>query len=130
MTFKIGPIFHLIHMSDDFWPLNDWYADVFGAVEFTKSRRTSAPGGSFPTWMVELRDASLTTVADVTFEPMSPSRYLDGWDKMPVGRFYNKFGRHWHSIAWYVDDTLALYRDLKDRNIRFFFNGEIGRAHV
>jgi hypothetical protein len=68
VTFEIGPIFHLIHMSDDFWPLNDWYADVFGAVEFTKPRRTSAPGGSFPTWMVELRDASLITVADVTFE--------------------------------------------------------------
>jgi len=123
MTFKIGPIFHLIHMSDDFWPLNDWYAEVFGAVEFTKNNRSSRPGSAFPTWSVELRDASLITVADVTFEPMSPSMFIDGWDKMPVGRFYSKFGRHWHSIAWYVDDTLALYRDLKDRNIRFFFNG-------
>ena len=56
MTFEIGPVFHLIHMSDDFWPLNDWYADVFGAVEFTK--RSSAPGTPFPTWTVELRDAS------------------------------------------------------------------------
>jgi hypothetical protein len=123
VTFKIGPIFHLIHMSDDFWPLNDWYAEVFGAIEFTKNNRSSRTGSAFPTWSVELRDASLITVADVTIEPMSPSMFIDGWDKMPVGRFYTKFGRHWHSIAWYVDDTLALYRELKDRNIRFFFNG-------
>jgi len=123
VAFKIGPIFHLIHMSDDFWPLNDWYAEVFGAVEFTKHSRSSRTGSAFPTWSVELRDASLITIADVTIEPMSPSMFIDGWDKMPVGRFYTKFGRHWHSIAWYVDDTLALYRELKDRNIRFFFNG-------
>jgi catechol 2,3-dioxygenase-like lactoylglutathione lyase family enzyme len=123
VAFKIGPIFHLTHISDDFWPLNDWYADVFGAIEFTKTLRTSHSGSTLPTWSVELRDASLVTVTDVSFEPMSPSMFINGWDQMPVGRFYNKFGRHWHSIAWYVDDTLAMYRELKDRNIRFFFSG-------
>jgi catechol 2,3-dioxygenase-like lactoylglutathione lyase family enzyme len=120
VSFKIGPIFHMIHMSDDFWQLNDWYAEVFNPIEFTKPSSGDTP---FPTWKVEMRDASLITVADVCFEPMSPSMFMDGWEKMPVGRFYNKFGRHWHSIAWYVDDTLALYRGLKDRDIRFFFNG-------
>src|ERR1700722_1489274 len=123
VAFKIGPIFHLIHMSDDFWPLNDWYAEVFGAVEFTKHTRSSRTGSAFPTWSVELRDASLITIADVTIEPMSPSMFIDGWDKMPVGRFYTKFGRHWVSFAWCVDDARALFRELKDRNIRFFFNG-------
>jgi catechol 2,3-dioxygenase-like lactoylglutathione lyase family enzyme len=120
MSFKIGPIFHLIHMSDDFWELNDWYAEIFAPIEFTKRH---SDGNTFPTWTGEMRDASLIVVADVCFEPMSPSMFLDGWDKMPVGRFYNKFGRHWHSIAWYTDDNLELYRSLKDRGVRFFFNG-------
>jgi catechol 2,3-dioxygenase-like lactoylglutathione lyase family enzyme len=120
MSFTIGPIFHLIHMSDDFWPLNDWYADVFDPIEFSVRH---SDGNSFPTWSGEKRDASLIAVADVCFEPMSPSMMLDGWEKMPVGRFYNKFGRHWHSIAWYVDDSLGLYRSLKAKNVRFFFNG-------
>jgi hypothetical protein len=120
VSFKIGPVFHLIHMSDDFWQLNDWYAEVFDPIEYTKRSSDESP---FPTWNVELRDASLITMADVCFEPMSPSRFIEGWDKLPVGRFYNKFGRHWHSIAWYVDDILELYHSLKERNVRFFFNG-------
>jgi hypothetical protein len=120
MTFKIGPVFHLIHMSDNFWELNDWYARVFDPIEFSVRTSDERP---FPTWPVEARDAALTTVADVCFEPMSPSMFIPGWDKLPVGRFYNKFGRHWHSIAWYVDDIQALYHNLKERNVRFFFNG-------
>jgi catechol 2,3-dioxygenase-like lactoylglutathione lyase family enzyme len=120
MAFTIGPIFHLIHMSGDFWELSDWYADVFEPIEFSKRH---SDGHTFPTWTGEMRDASLIVVADVCFEPMSPSMFLDGWDKMPVGRFYNKFGQHWHSIAWYVHDNLDLYRSLKDRGVRFFFNG-------
>jgi catechol 2,3-dioxygenase-like lactoylglutathione lyase family enzyme len=107
-------------MSDDFWRLSDWYADVFDPVEISKRH---SDGKSFPTWTLEMRDASLIVIADVCFEPMSPSMFLDGWEKMPVGRFYNKFGSHWHSIAWYVNDNLDLYRSLKDKGVRFFFNG-------
>src|ERR1700730_6790942 len=31
----IGPIFHLIHITDNFWELNDWYHDIFSPIEFT-----------------------------------------------------------------------------------------------
>ncbi len=118
----IGPIFHLIHITDNFWELNDWYHDIFSPIEFTTKMRTS-DGKAFPTWNGEKRDASLIDISDVCIEPISPSMMLEGWDEMPIGRFYNKFGRHWHSIAWYTNDNLALYRHLKANNIRFFFNG-------
>src|ERR1700679_2895348 len=120
MTFKIGPIFHLIHLSGDFWELSGFYADVFGAVEFSERH---SDGNSFPTWSLEMRDASLIVVADVCFEPMSPSRFMPGWEKMPIGRFYNKFGSHCHSIALYAEDNVDVYRHLKSLGVRFFFNG-------
>jgi hypothetical protein len=28
---------------------------------------------------------------------------------MPIGRFFAKFGRHWHSIAWYDDDVRSTW---------------------
>lgn len=118
----IGPIFHLIHISDNFWELNDWYEDVFNPIEFTKSMRSS-DGRAFPTLLLEKRDASLIDIADVCIEPISPSMFLDGWEQSPLGRFYTRFGRHWHSIAWYTTDNIGLYRHLKANDIRFFFNG-------
>jgi catechol 2,3-dioxygenase-like lactoylglutathione lyase family enzyme len=118
MTFQIRKIFHLIHMSDNFEQLNTWYDDVFQPRYFA-DHMTHV----FPTWDVEKRDARLFVLGDCVIEAMSPSMHLEGWDQLPVGRFYNRIGRHWHSIAWYVDDTVDLYETLKRHNVRFFFNG-------
>jgi catechol 2,3-dioxygenase-like lactoylglutathione lyase family enzyme len=117
---KVGPIFHLTHMSDDFWDLNRFYANVFGAVEFSQNH---SDGQSFPTYVGEKRDAALIVVADACFEPMSPAFFLPGWEEAPIGRFYRRFGRHWHSIALYTDDIGDLYRHLKSRGLRIAFGG-------
>jgi hypothetical protein len=123
MAFRIGPVFHLIHMADDFWKLNNWYAEVFDPIEFTAPQRTSIPPGPFPSYSVEARDASLIAFADVCFEPMSPAFFMDRWAEFPVGRFYQKFGQHWHSMAWFTEDQVDLYNTLRGNNVRLFGQG-------
>ena len=66
----------------------------------------------------EKRDASLITLADVVIEPLAPAFREDGWEKYPLGRFYNRFGNHWHSISWYCDDNAPMWKRLRDNNIR------------
>jgi hypothetical protein len=123
MAFKIGPVFHLIHMADDFWKLNNWYADVFDPIEFSAPMRSSLPPGPFPSYTVEWRDASLITFADVCFEPMSPTFMYEKWAEWPVGKFYSKFGQHWHSIAWFTEDQADLYTSLREAGVRLFGQG-------
>jgi hypothetical protein len=122
MTFKIGKVFHLIHMSDDFPALDAWYEDVFGTIRF------SEPGPGFPYYPVEMRDASLIQLGDCVIEPMAPGFHAQGWEEAPVGRFFQRFGSHWHSIAWYVTDTLDLYRNMTEQKVRFFGQGGAGEA--
>jgi catechol 2,3-dioxygenase-like lactoylglutathione lyase family enzyme len=37
-----------------------------------------------------------------------------------VQRFYDRFGQHFHSIAWYVDDVEAISRRLDQHGLRLF----------
>ncbi|GAB92343.1 hypothetical protein [Gordonia rhizosphera] len=105
----LGKISHLIHMTGDLAALDAWYDDVFGVKRG---------------WMdndfldMELRDASLLTVGDIVIETVAPSFHVDGWDSYPLGRFYNRFGDHWHSISWYADETMSHWKKLHDNNIR------------
>ena len=117
MAFEVGKVFHLIHMADDFDSLNGWYHDVFGVVEF------SEPGPAFPYYPTEMRYASLIQLGDCVIEPMAAGIDHEGWEQSPVGRFYQRFGQHWHSIAWFITDTLDLYRHMKAEGVRFFGQG-------
>jgi hypothetical protein len=105
----LGKIFHLVHMTGDLPALEAWYDDVF-------SVRRGWMDHHYLDW--EQRDASLVTLADVVIEPMAPAFRVDGWDRYPLGRFYNRFGNHWHSIAWYCDDNLTYWNRLRENNIR------------
>ncbi|EME67319.1 hypothetical protein G352_00502 [Rhodococcus ruber BKS 20-38] len=105
----IGRIFHLIHMTGDLPALEAWYDDVFAV------RRGFLDHDYLE---LEQRDASLVVLADVVIEPLAPAFRVQGWDRYPLGKFYNKFGNHWHSIAWYCDDATALWHTLKNNNIR------------
>jgi catechol 2,3-dioxygenase-like lactoylglutathione lyase family enzyme len=98
--------------------LDNWYRDVFGPRYFA-DHLTDV----FPTWEVEKRDARLLVLADTTIELMAPARHLEGWDQFPVGRFLNRFGQHWHSLAWYVDDIDGLYHRLREAGVRCFIPG-------
>ncbi|MBY6687781.1 VOC family protein [Rhodococcus sp. BP-149] len=105
----LGKIFHLIHMTGDLPSLEAWYDDVFAV------RRGWLDHNYLES---EQRDASLVTVADVVIEPLAPSFSVEHWDKYPLGRFYKKFGNHWHSIAWYCEDNGPVWKNLVDNNIR------------
>lgn len=112
MGFGIGRLFHVIHVTDDVDELDAWYGRVFGARRFL-------PRGFSP---VEKRDASIVCIADVPMEPMAPAA-VDGAAHMPVGRFWRRFGRHLHSLAWYVDDIGGLYDRLVGAGVRVVTDG-------
>lgn len=118
MSSNIGQIFHIIHVVEDFAPVSVWYKDVFGAQTF---------GGHltdlFPRWDLEKRDAELLAIANTVVEPMSPATDVEGWQAMPIGRFHKRFGRHWHSLAWYCEDPRAIWESLRAANVQTFRAG-------
>jgi len=102
--FTVDRNFHVIHMSDDIEALDNWYDDVFSVTRWVTN--SISP---------ELRRiASLVGIGNLCIEPMQPAFEIDGWDTVPLGRFFSRFGRQWHSIAWYVDDVEGL-TELRDR---------------
>jgi hypothetical protein len=111
---QIGELYHVIHLVEDRAPLDAWYDDVF------LPRRGFMDANYYDG---EQRDASLVTVADAVVEVLAPARFADGWDVMPIGRFFTRFGRHWHSIAWYVDDVGEAYDHLRSHGLRVIFPG-------
>jgi catechol 2,3-dioxygenase-like lactoylglutathione lyase family enzyme len=103
-VFTLGRNFHVIHMSDDIAALDAWYDDVFSVNRWVTNSLSP-----------ELRRiASLVGIGNLCIEPMQPAFDLDGWETVPLGRFYRRWGRQWHSIAWYVDDVEGL-TELRDR---------------
>jgi catechol 2,3-dioxygenase-like lactoylglutathione lyase family enzyme len=110
----IGKLFHVIHMGETLKPLDDWYDD------FYRPRR-GMMDGSYSA--LEKRDASLIVIADAIIEPMAPSKNVEGWDVMPVGRFWKKFGSHWHSLAFYCDETGAIWDRLGPLGVRMVTDG-------
>ncbi|GAB89747.1 VOC family protein [Gordonia rhizosphera] len=105
----IGHIFHLIHVTGDLAELEAWYDDVFGV------RRGFLDNHYLED---EKRDASLVVLGDVVIEPLAPAFREEGWEDYPLGRFYRRFGNHWHSIAWYCEDDIALWHQLQSNGIR------------
>ena len=108
MPFKIGKNFHIIHMTSDLRVLDLWYYDIFSVRRFM-------PESYMP---AEKRDASLVLLGDLCIEPLSPSFGVDGWDRMPLGRFFQMHGDRFHSLAWYVDEDMGdLFEKLRAAGI-------------
>jgi len=118
-VFKIGKNFHVIHMTNDLQALDAFYDEVFSVHRFMQ-----------PSYMEEeIRDASLVLVGDFCIEPLAPAFRVEGWDTKPLGRFYNRLGTRWHSIAWYVDEGITeLYQGLKDAGVRLYGTGGLRQA--
>jgi catechol 2,3-dioxygenase-like lactoylglutathione lyase family enzyme len=112
----IGKLFHIIHMTGDLPSLEAWYDDAFSV------RRGFLDHHYMPG---EKRDASLVVLGDCVIEPLSPAFRVEGWDVMPLGRFYRRFGNHWHSIAWYADDPGEIWQRCTDNGIRVFVEGGV-----
>lgn len=111
---SIGRLFHIIHMTGDLPALEKWYDDVFSV------RRGFLDHHYMPG---EVRDASLVVLGDSVIEPLAPAFRVDGWDAMPLGKFYNRFGNHWHSIAWYTDDASEIWQRCTEAGIRVYVEG-------
>ncbi len=108
--------FHFIHMTGDLTGLDAWYDDVFAV------KRGWMDHGYME---AEVRDASLVSLADTCIEPLAPAFRVDGWATMPLGKFYNRFGSRWESIAVYSDDVPEVWQACMDNSIRVYLNGGI-----
>jgi catechol 2,3-dioxygenase-like lactoylglutathione lyase family enzyme len=100
---SIGRNFHVIHLTDDMATLDAWYDDVFAVNRWIADN-----------YNPDLhRFASLVGIGGLCIEPMQPAFDDDGWNRGPIGRYYERSGTSWHSIAWYVDDVDGL-TELRD----------------
>lgn len=107
---SIGKLFHVAHVVEDLAPLDAWYDRVFAPV------RGVMDGNFSPR---EQRMGSLLVIGDAVIEAMSPSAEPEA-ATMPIGRFHAKFGRHWHSVAWFCDDVRSVRDQLVSANIRVY----------
>jgi catechol 2,3-dioxygenase-like lactoylglutathione lyase family enzyme len=112
VAFRIGQMFHVIHVTDDVAALDQWYVDVFGAGRWMPLHYSP----------IEMRDASIVVVGDVPLEPMA-TVHRPGAERTPIGRFHAKIGPHLHSVAWYVDGAEELHRSMIDQGVRVVADG-------
>lgn len=116
--FGLGTMIHVIHISDDVPKLDEFYEDVFGGMLFM--------GVDEPSYLPpEKRFASLLMVGDLCVETMAPEQPVD--TTTPVGKFYDRFGSHWHSIGYCVEDLAGLGKHLQDNGV---FLGKPGGGPV
>lgn len=112
----IGRLFHSIHMTGDLPELEAWYDDVFSVRRGFLDHHYMEG---------EKRDASLVVLADCSHRAARSGLRVEGWDAMPLGRFYKRFGNHWHSIAWYTDDAGELWQRCTDAGVRVYVEGGV-----
>jgi len=106
--FKIGKEFHLLHVVSDLNAVDEWYDRVFSVRRFVRNYMKAA-----------MRKASLVLIGDFVMEPAQPVK-SEGWEKSALGKFYQRYGEHFHSIAWYVDDLRETSVELGKHKIRMF----------
>lgn len=106
--FRIGKLFHLTHVVSDLDAVDKWYDEVFAVTRFY---RGYAPAAG--------RDASLIAIGEVIMEPMTPARVAN-LRNQSVKKFHDRFGEHFHSIAWYVDDVGEISSHLSKHGLRLF----------
>jgi extradiol dioxygenase family protein len=106
--FKIGKLFHMTHVVSDLAAVDKWYDDVFGVTRFYRGYEKMAG-----------RDASLIAIGNVVMEPMMPARVANLLNPS-VKKFHDRFGQHFHSIAWYVDDVPGISAQLDKHGLRQF----------
>ncbi len=106
--FKIGKLFHLTHVVSDLKAVDKWYDDIFAVTRYYHGFAKAAG-----------RDASLIAIGNVIMEPMTPSK-VEGLRNQSVKRFHDRFGEHFHSIAFYVDDVPAISTHLANHNLKMW----------
>ncbi|SEP23446.1 VOC family protein [Trujillonella endophytica] len=104
----IGQMVHVVHMADDAQKLREFYERVFGGLVYM--------GVDEPNYLpVEDRYATLIMVGDLCIETMAPAFPVN--TSKPVGKFYDKFGTHLHSVGYKVEDLGGLVDRLIGKGI-------------
>jgi extradiol dioxygenase family protein len=106
--FKIGKLFHLTHVVSDLAAVDQWYDEVFSVTRYYRGYEKLAG-----------RDASLIAIGEVVMEPMMPARVAN-LQNQSVKKFHDRFGQHFHSIAWYVDNVQEISAQLDRNGLRLF----------
>jgi catechol 2,3-dioxygenase-like lactoylglutathione lyase family enzyme len=106
--FKIGKLFHLTHVVGNLAAVDQWYDEVFAVTRYYRGYEKLAG-----------RDASLIAIGEVIMEPMMPARVAN-LQNQSVKKFHDRFGQHFHSIAWYVDDVREISAQLDRNGLRLF----------
>ena len=106
--FKIGKLFHLTHVVSDLAAVDQWYDEVFAVTRYYRGYEKLAG-----------RDASLIAIGNVIMEPMMPARVAN-LQNQSVRKFHDRFGQHFHSIAWYVDNVQEISSQLDRNGLRLF----------
>jgi len=105
---SIGALFHVTHVAEDLGTLDSWYDRVLvpwrGMME-----SHHLPDGE--------REGSLLVIGDAVVETVAPGTGPASTTSA-IGRFQAKFGRHWHSLAWYCDDVGAAWERLSSHGVR------------
>jgi len=107
--FKIKKEFHLLHVVADLDAADAWYDNVFAVRRFVRNTMKAA-----------MRKASLVLIGDFVMEPAQPMQRFQGWERSALGKFYTRYGQHFHSLAWYVDDLGETCARLSEQGIRLF----------
>lgn len=105
---SIGKLFHVTHVAEDLVALDRWYDRVLAPWRGMMEHH-HLPHGE--------REGSLLVIGDGVIETVAPGPG-PGSAAAPLGRFLEKFGRHWHSLAWYCDDVGAAWERLTSQGIR------------
>jgi extradiol dioxygenase family protein len=106
--FRIGKLFHLTHVVNELAAVDQWYDEVFAVTRYYRGYEKLAG-----------RDASLIAIGDVIMEPMMPARVAN-LQNQSVKKFHDRFGQHFHSIAWYVDNVPEISAQLERNGLRLF----------
>ena len=105
----IREFFHLIHVVDDMDETNAWFDAMFSPQLFQ-------PKGFAD---LEKRWATLSMIGDFMIEVIEPSKEPED-QQVPLPKFRGRFGQHFHSLAWYVDeeDLTPLFHQLRMSGVR------------
>jgi catechol 2,3-dioxygenase-like lactoylglutathione lyase family enzyme len=107
--FKIGKLFHVTNVVNDLKACDRWFDDVFAVTRYYHGLAKIAG-----------RVASLIAVGDVIFEPMMPPESMEGVPNHSIKNFLDRFGPHFHAIAFYVDSVPGLATHLNRNNYRLW----------
>lgn len=118
MTFELNGLGQIIHVTGDLAGARALYGGVLGGESYYE--------GYSP---YEKRDASIYAIADFTIEPMAPSDEPGALD-LPVGRFLQRFGPRFQSVAVCVSGVMDLAEHLQANGVRVVGPGGMALADM